>query len=127
MNTTPTQKKIAIMQAFLNGEKIEYKGYCDAIWRDVETTNPSWNWQHFEYRVKENNTQKLFIPYKNAKEFLLAMKEHGPMIKFDDKFYMPNYADDQGMSTSYDDYSYMGLLISAKWQDGTKMGNQIEM
>jgi len=45
-----TKEKIEIMQAYANGEKIEFKDPLTG-WRKVK--NPMWNWAKYEYRVKE--------------------------------------------------------------------------
>lgn len=43
------QEKIAIMQAFAEGKTIQCK-YIDN-WVDIP--HPRWNWDYFDYRVKE--------------------------------------------------------------------------
>jgi hypothetical protein len=42
------KEKIAIMQAFENGEAVEVWDYSH-IWTPLES--PSWDWFHFDYRV----------------------------------------------------------------------------
>lgn len=46
-----TQEKIAVMQAHIDGSRIQGKadGHKNATWRSV--SNPSWNWDEFDYRV----------------------------------------------------------------------------
>lgn len=50
---TTTQEKIAIMQAYVDGKKIESLSYNnnDARWMDV--TDPAWSWINNDYRVKK--------------------------------------------------------------------------
>lgn len=73
-----TAKKIEVMQAFLDGKKIESRkklGYSDImspyIPRQMDErewalciAEPSWSWGHTDYRVK-----------KEPKEFLVAYRE----------------------------------------------------
>jgi len=47
-----TREKIEVMQAFEDGEDVQY-GYCgetDTVWQNVP--NPNWNWVDFDYRIK---------------------------------------------------------------------------
>lgn len=47
-----TKEMIAVMQAFADGKEIEFSPnfYTDKIWKD--TSNPTWEWHQFDYRVK---------------------------------------------------------------------------
>ena len=45
-----TEEKIKIMQAYADGEQIEFRDPCSG-WRKVE--NPMWNWEKYEYQVRE--------------------------------------------------------------------------
>lgn len=45
---TTTAEKIAVMQAFERGEKVEYSDGCG---RWYEVSDPSWDWLEYEYRV----------------------------------------------------------------------------
>jgi len=45
-----TEEKIAIMQAYCDGEAIEYTQNNQDNWKEV--INPSWNWGGSKYRVK---------------------------------------------------------------------------
>jgi hypothetical protein len=54
MNTTERitlfRQAIEVMEAYLNGAKIEYRMNYSKVW--LETTDPQWNWDGCEYRVK---------------------------------------------------------------------------
>ena len=55
-----TQEKLEIMQAFLDGEKIEMFDDDLKEWRWI--TDPSWNWIEVDYRIKpEKQKQKRFL------------------------------------------------------------------
>lgn len=47
-----TQYAISVMQAYLNGLKIEGATIDLENW--IETDQPSWNWGQCKFRVKEN-------------------------------------------------------------------------
>ena len=49
-----TKEKIEIMQAFLKGKKIQVKvkGTNEEFKDFISTKEPTWDWTHFEYRVK---------------------------------------------------------------------------
>jgi hypothetical protein len=51
MNIEQTKKAIEVMQAFVDGKKIETKGPGE-IHHWYEIGDPSWNWLTVEYRVK---------------------------------------------------------------------------
>lgn len=47
MMQTTTQEKIAVMQAHVDGKKIQI--YSNGSWS--ESYDPRWNWTDFDYRV----------------------------------------------------------------------------
>lgn len=49
-----TAEMIKVMQAYVDGEKIEYKGYIADIWADCST--PIWSWPDFDYRITSATT-----------------------------------------------------------------------
>ena len=74
---------IEVMQAYKNGEKIEFC-YTDEVikvWED--TGKPLWNWGDTDYRVKP---KPKYIPFETAEEFLEAQNKRGQaVIKYVDK------------------------------------------
>ena len=51
MNDKHLKQQIAVMQHFLNGGEIECARIgVDNAW--TSTVNPSWNWYHYQYRIK---------------------------------------------------------------------------
>jgi hypothetical protein len=48
------QEKIAVMQAFADGKKIELCDSGVSNWRESINANPSWNWYQYDYRVKHD-------------------------------------------------------------------------
>ena len=61
-----TKEMIEVMQAFENGQEIEYKSNSELKWLPVKAT--VWNWQHFNYRIKPKPTYR---PYKLEESHLL--------------------------------------------------------
>lgn len=49
-----TKEKIVLMQAFLDGQPVEYKHRDPEVydtWDDLSCVNPTWNWATYEYRI----------------------------------------------------------------------------
>ena len=81
-----TKEMIEVMQAYLKGEKIEYR-YGNTDW--LECRVPIWDWNNFDYRVKPKQktmtkTKTQFLPFETVDEFLAAQREHGAIIKMID-------------------------------------------
>ena len=49
IDTSSTEGKIAVMQAYLDGKEIEAGGQMGRWW---ECEKPEWNWQNRKYRIK---------------------------------------------------------------------------
>lgn len=75
-----TEEKIAIMQAYAEGKKIEYKvnGH-DEYWAQwVIQEEPQWDWGWYDYRIKP---EPHYRPYANAEECFKDVLKHGGWIK----------------------------------------------
>lgn len=46
------EEKIAVMQAYADGKEIEFQVKGDNRW--IDATAPVWNWNAFEYRIKQD-------------------------------------------------------------------------
>jgi len=46
---TSTEEKIKVMQAYVDGERVEWVHVCSRDWS--EDSNPLWNWNDFKYRI----------------------------------------------------------------------------
>ena len=78
-----TKEMIEVMQAYLRGEKIEYR-YGHTDW--LECRIPIWDWNNLDYRVKKKKkkntkTKTKYLPFETVDEFLTAQIEHGSVIK----------------------------------------------
>lgn len=69
------REKIEIMQAYERGEQIEFI-YEGMEWRNA--SNPAWDWNHFDYRVKPKTK---YIPFDTAEEFLVAQRVRGETVE----------------------------------------------
>ena len=83
-----TKEMIEVMQAYLKGEKIEYR-YGHTDW--LECRIPIWDWNNLDYRVKKTKSKKTktktktkYLPFETVDEFLTAQIEHGSIIKMID-------------------------------------------
>lgn len=112
-------KQIEVLKAFKEGKVIECKSKYDRDdpWEALK--NPSWNWLDFDYRVQ---SEPVIRPYK-TEEFLAAMRNHGPMIKFAENQYL-SVIDFEIISVSLKGDKTIKLedLIQYTWQDGTPCG-----
>lgn len=57
------KEMIAVMQAYEDGEKIEYREIGVGNWESV--SHPCWNWSVNEYRVKP---EPKYVPYDDVSE-----------------------------------------------------------
>lgn len=126
-----TKEMIDVMQAYERGEQIEYrKRLCSCVedWVLLKTDNPFWDWHIFEYRVK---SKPKYMPYKDAKEFLNAQKEHGPYIRYGCTYEIPIRVTDASIYTTIIDsdnvfksygIDYKTLLTGYSWADRTPCG-----
>ena len=55
-----TQEKIAVMLAFNNGMPIQSRTDVDPMW--VRDTNPTWNFDKYEYRIEPKEEKKPETP-----------------------------------------------------------------
>lgn len=67
-----TAEKIAVMQAFEDGEKIECADLCRPNnWTGLK--HPLWNWQDYKYRIKPKEPH--YLPYKDTEEMIVDYRQ----------------------------------------------------
>lgn len=67
-----TQEMLKVMQSFVDGKKLEWRSSMFPEWQ--ETENPSWEWSHLDYRIKQ--VSPLIIPWDAIKpEYKWAAKD----------------------------------------------------
>lgn len=69
-NKMTTEEKIKIMQAYTEGKVIQCKAVMGELWCD--DTNPTWDWNHIEYRIKPESSYR---PYDSIEEMIEDMKK----------------------------------------------------
>ena len=119
------QEILKVVKAHSEGKIIEWSYKYKDDWS--ETMRPIWDFQNLKYRIKPENEYR---PYKNGREFMNAMKHHGPYIISDslDSFIADRVQYDRvGWRNTEDNSSnwktYEELLIeNYEWQDGTPCG-----
>jgi len=63
----PTPEKIAVMQAFLDGETIQCRKHgSKKNWGVVRNPDPSWNWKDTDYRIKPEPREFWLNIYDNT-------------------------------------------------------------
>ena len=133
-----TKEMIEVMQAYLRGEKIEYR-YGNTDW--LECRVPIWNWNSIEYRVKQKQktrtkTKTKFLPFETVDEFLAAQREHGAIIKMidDDRLLSAFVRHDGSVLFVLPKSICEKLLINVdnlfgkyEFADGTPCGKEVEV
>ena len=131
-----TKEMIEVMQAYLRGEKIEYR-YGNTDW--LECRVPIWNWNSIEYRVKprqKTRTKTKFLPFETVDEFLAAQREHGAIIKMidDDRLLSAFVRHDGSVLFVLPKSICEKLLINVdnlfgkyEFADGTPCGKEVEV
>ena len=113
------EEKIAVMQAYADGKKIE-ESYFGRSW--TETTNPAWQWVNYDYRIKP---EPKYRPYKNADEFFAEAQKHGWWVILSSthiRFFVNAYGN-TAMRTGSDWTTYEDVLKIMCWtDDGTPCG-----
>ncbi len=53
-----TKQKIEVMQAFVDGKPIQYKGNDKwSTWKDMPV-EPTWDWNYFDFRIKPEDDKE---------------------------------------------------------------------
>ena len=90
-----TNDMIKVMQAFIDGKKIEWSKRDMNDWKPYHTNKPLWNWHEFEYRVKKKKLK--FHIYKDniSKEYAFINIDDKEAIEYIEKnaecFTLVNY------------------------------------
>lgn len=122
-----TEEKIKVMQAYVNGEQIQFRRAEEEQWVDVigDGLELGWDWVKSDYRIKPSLKYR---PYKNEKEVLADMKGHGPMIIGNScQLFSISMIDGSRGVVITDSYGphfhgYDMLLQLYVWQDGAQLG-----
>ena len=133
-----TKEMIDVMQAYLRGEKIEYR-YGHTDW--LECRIPIWDWNNLDYRVKKTKskntkTKTKYLPFETVDEFLTAQIEHGSVIKMieDDRLLSAFVRADGSVLFVLPKSICEKLLINVndlcgkyEFADGTQCGKEVEV
>lgn len=113
-----TAKKIAVMQAYVDGKSIEYERRSDSgKWRNV--SQPQWDWVEMRYRVKPEIS---YIPFTfDDAEFLIGRTVKHKTASEVFMLVEIRMHDVQGISYSQG-ISYAGLLENYVFVDGSPCG-----
>ena len=71
MKRTYTADYIKVMQAYVEGQQIQYKD--DEVWIDID--DPDWDWHNWEYRIKPESNYR---PFRDSEECWQEMQKHRP-------------------------------------------------
>jgi hypothetical protein len=81
-----TAEKIAVMQAYVEGKEIQFCESGKETWLDLnlQDSEPRWNWERCDYRVKPKPREWWFVdvyqsPLFDSRE---AAEEHRQVLRF---------------------------------------------
>lgn len=126
MNKQQAKDLTSIIQAFAEGKKIEFRELGSKYWNEL--TNPAFNLNIYEYRIKPEPEYRLFV---NAEECWQEMLKHQPFgwIKaLSNKcFYSISEVRDGGCVFSNGDLlSFETLFKFDTFTDGAPFGIKVE-
>ena len=115
------KKQIAVMQAYDNGKRIEYRHINGNTWREED--NPSWDWHTYTYRVLEEEeyvpyTQEDLINMIKYKSMFVKSKQSGSVCVIDAIL-------DDGISVAGFKINFARALGEYTWHDGSPFGRQL--
>lgn len=110
-----------VMLAYADGKEIESKARECKVYSWEDNSDPYFDWDCFEYRVK---VEPKYRPYKDAEEAFAEAKKHGFWVKTGDSHYCIAYIDKDVFILSYDEhigstYSFDNLYDFNWADDGT--------
>lgn len=118
-----TVERIKVMQAFVNGKAIEERRISFDHTEWVDSNNPEWRWDKFDYRIKPESKYR---PFNNARECWEEMQKHQPFGWISNGELLFNIISiGEGItihnSISNCGYSFKGA-VSLTFADGTPFG-----
>lgn len=126
MTRKETKQCVAVMQAYVDGKKIEIFDESTDEWIDIEY--PVWNWYNNVYRIKPESSYR---PFRNAEECWQEMLKHQPfgiVSSKHDKAYMAFESLDDGICNfnGYREESFESAFDDIQFADGTPFGIKTE-
>lgn len=130
MNREEAKRLSEVLKAYSEGKIIQWSwNNCDSWNTIVEPWNFETNIDKITYRVKP---EPKYRPYKNAKEFLTAQKEHGIYLglvnrREEDDLFIPDRVNSLGIQWvsiigNRIFKNYNDLALNYAWQDDTPCG-----
>jgi hypothetical protein len=83
MTREKAREAAAVMQAFVDGEEVQYspkQGKGSSFW--TTTDNPLWNWEHYDYRIKPAKTLRPWTADEVPLGAMLRYKGNQQSIRF---------------------------------------------
>lgn len=128
MNRSEAKDLLSIIQAFVEGRKIEYRELGEEHWS--ETTTPTFDIESNEYRIKPEPKYHSFL---NAEECWQEMKKHEPFgwvkDKQDGHYALITAVEDGARATGLNGvigWNFTTLKKYFDFADGTPFGIKVE-
>lgn len=125
MTREETAERIKVMQAYVDGKKIQWAYNSTDIWHDADY--PHWK-PNVNYRIKPESKYR---PFRNAEECWQEMLKHAPfgiMSSKNGKDYMSFMSlNDEGCDfCGYEGESFESAFDDIQFADGTPFGIKTE-
>lgn len=84
MTTKETKEMIAVLEAYINGEEIEFSLVYDDDWHHISI--PNWNWEQYKYRIKPKEEEKIKTKFKQGDKIVHKELCNGAPLNKDNDF-----------------------------------------
>lgn len=127
MTKEELQNAIKVMQAYIDGEKIEWTYINDdKVWYLINL--PTWNWDKYKYRIK---LESKYRPFASSEEYWNEMLKHQPFGWVKNQGLYRNIANVMSYSITFADneardVNYEQAFKNYTFTDGTPFGIKIE-
>ncbi|RAZ49965.1 hypothetical protein [Campylobacter hyointestinalis] len=85
MTTKEAKEMIAVLEAYINGEKIEFSYLNEDYWHCIEC--PSWNWEDYKYRIKHKE-ENIKAKFKQGDKIIHKELCNGAPLNNNNDFYV---------------------------------------
>lgn len=83
MNKDQTKEAIAVMQAFAAGQEVQlrHRGAPGNEWQKYPASDPKWNWEEFDYRVKPQPRLRPFTAREAVEHLGHTLTNRGEQVE----------------------------------------------
>ena len=123
MTKEQTAERIKVMQAYVEGKKIQITNKGENEWYDFQSSSiPTWNFEEFDYRIAP---ERKYRPFNDADEAFQEAKKHGFWVneKSSGYYHVITFIGSGLVYIGESEFEYEELLDKFTWaDDGTPCG-----